>query len=183
MTTIPQFSPGCFGSAIAFKKDDVVCRGCKFAALCEPAHLEAQAALRERYGIKTSAEVFAERDRKRAEEKAIREASRDQSVLSLPKKTQELIDRLDRGNYDVKGKFSRGENPFGASMRFMEIVGHLLLNLKGVRLDRPLIATAFVRKLGWQQGTADAHARMAIQALEHVGAIINNDGVISLRAG
>ncbi|SOC90118.1 hypothetical protein SAMN05216358_0142 [Rhizobium sp. AN5] len=182
MTTIPQYAPGCYGSAVAFKKDDTVCRGCKFASMCEPAHLEAQAVLRERYGIKTSAQVYAERDRRLAEERAEREANRPADMLVLPKKTQELIDRLDRGNYDVKGKFSRGENPFGASMKFMQIVGHLLLNLKNTRIDRALIATAFVKKLDWQQGTADAHARMAIQALEHIGAICNQDGIISLRS-
>jgi hypothetical protein len=181
MTTIPHLAPGCFGSALAFKKDDTVCRGCKFLSLCEPAHLEAQKVLRERYGIKTTQEVLADQKQAREAEKAAREANRNEAVLVLPKKTQELIDRLDRGNYDVKGKFARGENPFGQSMRFMQIVGHLLLNLKNVRLDRALIATAFVKKLEWQQGTADAHARMAIQALEHVGAIINNDGVIALK--
>lgn len=182
MTTIPQFSPGCFGSAIAFKKDDTVCRSCKFAELCEPAHLEAQKALRERYGIKTTQEVLSDRAAAREAEKAAREAAKDNATLALPKKTQELIDRLDRGNYDVKGKLSRGENPFGASMRFMQVVAHLLLNMKG-RIDRPLIATAFVRKFDWQQGTADAHARMAIQALEHIGAIHHQDGVIALRKG
>ncbi|QNG62624.1 hypothetical protein B1VFA_133 [Rhizobium phage B1VFA] len=181
MTTIPEFSPGCFGSAVAFKKDDTVCRGCKFAEFCEPAHLEAQAALRERYGIKTTQQVLSDQKQAREAEKVARQASKDASVLVLPKKTQDLIDRLDRGNYDVKGKFSRGENPFGQSMRFMQIVGHLLLNLKDVRLNRQLLAAAFVKKLEWQQGTADAHARMAIQALEHIGAIANNDGVISLR--
>jgi hypothetical protein len=181
MTTIPEFSPGCFGSAVAFKKDDTVCRGCKFAEFCEPAHIEAQAALRERYGIKTTQQVLSDQKQARDAEKAARQASKDATVLVLPKKTQDLIDRLDRGNYDVKGKFSRGENPFGQSMRFMQIVGHLLLNLKDVRLNRQLLAAAFVKKLEWQQGTADAHARMAIQALEHIGAIANNDGVISLR--
>ena len=181
MSNIPQYAPGCFGSAVAFKKDDTVCRGCKFASLCEPAHLEAQRVLRERYGIKTTQEGLAEQRQQREAEKQQREAIRPAEMLVLPRKTQELIDRLDRGNYDVKGKFSRGENPFGASMKFMQIVGHLLLNLKNARIDRALIATAFVKKLEWQQGTADAHARMAIQALEHIGAITNNDGIISLR--
>lgn len=181
MTTIPEFSPGCFGSAVAFKKEDTVCRGCPFALQCEPAHLAAQSALRERYGIKTTQQVLADQKQARDADKAARQAAKDPATLVLPKKTQDLIDRLDRGNYDVKGKFARGENPFGQSMRFMQIVGHLLLNLKGVRLNRPLLAAAFVKKLDWQQGTADAHARMAIQALEHIGAITNNDGVISLR--
>jgi hypothetical protein len=181
MTTIPQYSPGCFGSAVAFKKDDTVCRLCKFAEACEPAHIEARAVLRERYGIKTSAQVYADRTQQLAEERRQREANRPAEMLVLPKKTQELIDRLDRGNYDVKGKFARGENPFGSSMKFMQIVGHILLNFKSARIDRPLLATAFMKKLDWQQGTADAHARMAIQALEHIGAIINRDGVIELR--
>jgi hypothetical protein len=180
MTTIPQLSPGCFGSAVAFKKDDTVCRGCKFAQLCEPAHLNAQKALRDRYGIKTTQEVLTDRAKARAEEKALREASRDAAALVLPKKTQELIDRLDRGSYDVKGKLSRGENPFGASMRFMQMAAHILLRMPG-DITRATIASAYVRKFEWQQGTADAHARMAIQALEHVGAIINNDGIVSVR--
>jgi hypothetical protein len=179
MTTIPEFSPGCFGSAVAFKKDDTVCRGCKFASMCEPAHIEAQTALRERYGIKTTQEVLADHKQQREAEKAQRQAAKDPATLVLPKKTQDLIDRLDRGNYDVKGKFLRGENPFGASMQFMRLVAHLLLRMP--KVDKGLIATAFVQKLNWQQGTADAHARMAIQALEHIGAIINSDGVISLK--
>ena len=181
MTTIPEFSPGCFGSAVAFKKDDTVCRSCPFAEQCEPAHLEAQQALRERYGVKTTQQVIAHNKQVREAEKAARQAAKDPAALVLPKKTQVLIDRLDRGNYDVKGKFARGENPFGQSMRFMQIVGHILLRLKDGGLDRQLLAAAFVKKLEWQQGTADAHARMAIQALEHIGAITNNDGVISLK--
>ncbi|OWZ90469.1 hypothetical protein B9J07_28195 [Sinorhizobium sp. LM21] len=181
MTTIPEFSPGCFGSAVAFKKEDTVCRACPFAEMCEPAHMEAQTALRERYGIRTTQQVLSDAKQQREAEKAARQAAKDPATLVLPKKTQDLIDRLDRGNYDVKGKFSRGENPFGQSMRFMQIVGHLLIHLKNARLDRQLLAAAFVKKLEWQQGTADAHARMAIQALEHIGAITNNDGVIALK--
>jgi hypothetical protein len=174
MTTIPPFSPGCFGSALAFKEDDVACRSCKFAGECKPMHLSAQKALRERYGIQTTQEVIADEKAKRSEEKAARAAAIDPAALTLPKKVQELILRLDRGNYDIVRKLQNGENPFGASMKFMALVAHLLLRLPQV--DKGLITTAF-----WQENTAEAHARMAIQALEHVGAIDNRDGLVSIR--
>lgn len=179
MTTIPPFSPGCFGSALAFKKGDVACGGCKFAALCEPAHLEAQKALRERFNVQTTAEAAAE---KKAAKAANSATPTDPTALTLPKKTQELIARLDKGNYDIVGSLKRGENPFGAAIPFMKLACHLLL-----RLQQPFsmkgLSTAYVTKFGWQQGTADAHARMAVQALTHIGAVKNTDGMISIRRG
>lgn len=179
MTDIPQFSPGCFGSAIAFKKNDVACGSCPFAALCEPAHLEAQKALRERHNVMTTVEANEAKKRAKVEKETV---PVDPTALSLPKKTQELLARLDRGNYDVVGHLQRGENPFGAAIPFMKLACHLLL-----RLNRPFsargLSTAFETKFGWKHGTADAHARMAIQALTHIGAVDNADGMISIRKG
>ncbi|MGV1754794.1 hypothetical protein [Agrobacterium sp. CG674] len=177
MTFIPPFSPGCFGSALAFKEGDVACSGCKFAQACKPVHLVAQAALRERFGVTTAIQANAEKVKAKDEAAPVNPAA-----LSLPKKTQELVARLDRGQYDVVGSLQRGENPFGSAIPFMKLACHLLL-----RLAQPLsakgLATAYATKFEWQQGTADAHARMAIQALTHVGAVENRDGLISIRKG
>lgn len=174
MTDIPQFSPGCFGSAIAFKATDSACVACPFAALCEPEHVKAQAALRLRLGIETT---YTRKVSKKAEG-----ASVDPSALTLPKKTRELVERLDRGNFDIVGSLKRGENPFMNAMPFMKLACHFLL-----RLQQPFsakgLSTAYVTKLGWQQSTADAHARMAVQALTHIGAVDNVDGMITLRRG
>jgi hypothetical protein len=74
----------------------------------------------------------------------------------------------------------KGENPFDGSMRFLKIVGFLLLRYQKP-LTPTLLSAAFVSKLGWQKPTADAHARIAIQALTHIGAVDNNEGSITLR--
>ena len=66
MTTVPDFAPGCFGSALAFKADDAVCEGCIFKAQCQPVHLEALASLRARLGIKTKDVRDAEREAEKA---------------------------------------------------------------------------------------------------------------------
>lgn len=180
MTDIPKFSPGCFGSALAFKRDDVACRSCKFAELCEPAHLEAQRVLRERYGIQTTQEVIREKNERAAEEKAARRQALDPAALTLPKKVQDLILRIDRGNYDIVGKLQRGENPFGKAIPYMAVICHLLLRVREP-FGRDYVAAAFARKFEWAPGTADAHARMAIKVLEHVGAIDHTDGQIRIR--
>ncbi|MBA8881771.1 hypothetical protein [Phyllobacterium myrsinacearum] len=100
--------------------------------------------------------------------------------LALPKKTQELVDRLDRSNLNVTEKLQKGENPFAGTLPFMRIVAHLL-----IKLDRPLtrqfVAAAFMTKFDWQQNTADAHARMAFQALEHIGAVREMNGTIQIK--
>ena len=177
MTHVPPLSPGCFGSALTFKEEDSVCRGCKFAELCKPAHLDAKAQLQARFGI---TKMSAKSKAAKAEQKKEAARSEDPAVLALPVKVQEIINKLDRGNYQVVEKLRSGENPFGSTMPFMKIACHLLLRIERP-LDRPLLAQAFMHKMNWGQGTADAHARMAIQALTHVGAVDNVDGRISLR--
>lgn len=182
MTTIPQFAPGCYGSALAFKEDDSVCMGCVFKAQCQPVHIEARAALRTRLGIVTPEEA---KIAKAAAPAAPKAAFKDQSAaaLALPKKVQELVDKLDRGGYNVVESLKNGQNPFGAALPYMKIAAHLLIALapRGKSIDRQLLTTAFVSKLGWQENTSEAHARMAIQALTHIGAVDNIDGAIILR--
>lgn len=179
MNTVPPFAPGCFGSALAYKDGDSVCMGCVFQAQCQPVHVEARIALRQRLGIKTPEEIKAEK------QPVAKVVFKDQSpeALALPKKVQELVDKLDRGGYNVVESLKSGQNPFGAAMPFMKIAAHLLLALapRQKTIDRDLLTTAFVSKLGWQENTAEAHARMAIQALTHIGAVENMDGAIILR--
>ena len=182
MTQVPPFAPGCFGSALTFKGDDVACSGCIFRDQCEPAHKIALEELRTRLSITapvTRTDAQAEQAAyKRAEREAL--IARDPEVMSLPVKVQDLVLRLDRGNFQIREKLAQGENPFVHRIPFMAIVAHLLLRMREP-VDRHIISTCFVQKLNWQQGTADAHARMAIQLLTHIGAVDNMDGRISLR--
>jgi hypothetical protein len=168
---IPAYSPGCFGSALTFKATDLVCQRCPYATQCKPAHEQALAQLRHKFGIavaETPAPVPAA------------PVALDPAALSLPKKVQDLLMKLDRGNYDVVGKLQRGENPFGAAIPFMAVACHVLLRL-GRPMDRDFLATAFMKKFGWQKQTADEHARIAIYGLMYVGAVVSNDGLISIK--
>lgn len=170
--TIPQFAPGCFGSALTYREGDMVCRRCPFAKACGDEHLVAMERLRERLGI-----VVKPRRKKPVEAK---EEIADPSRLALPNKVQKLLERLDKEAFDVVAKLRRGENPFLTTLPFMAVACHLLIKLDGP-LSQTLLAAAMVKKLGWKDVTASAHARMALQALEHVGAITLTDGMAVMR--
>lgn len=152
----------------------MICRACKFAEACEPAHHAALTALRARYGITPTPHV--------AKKEKVQKTTVDPTASVMPKKAMELVERLDRGQFDVTGSLKRGENPFVKGMNFMRVACHLLLRAPEP-FNREFLAAAFVKSLGWKQNTADAHARMAIHALTHVGAVDNRDGRISIRRG
>lgn len=94
--------------------------------------------------------------------------------MVLPVKVRRLIEKLDAASLHITEKMSQGVNPFEGKVPFLQIACHLLMRL-GRPLPRPMLAQAFVQKLGWQQNTADAHARMAFQALAHIGAIVDTE--------
>jgi hypothetical protein len=169
---IPAYSPGCFGSALTFKATDLVCQKCPFAAQCQPAHQVALQLLRAKFGM---APVPVKEVVETQPAPAI-----DPVVLTMPKKVQALLAKLDKGNYDVVGKLQQGENPFGAALPFMAVACHVLLRL-GRPMDKDFLATAFMKKFGWQKQNADEHVRIAFSALLHVGAVVSNDGLISIK--
>jgi len=170
MTDIPSFSPGCFGSALAYKDNDSVCGSCIFSAECRPLHFANKQALQERFGLTPA--------------RPARTAPASvENAVPLPKKVRELLQRISKSGIQVSERLARGENPFdGTAMNYMKVVCHLLLRYPGP-LDRELIATAFTTKLAWRPDTAEAHARMAIQALTHLGVVNNQEGSIVLRRG
>ena len=171
MSQVPEFSPGCFGSALAFREDIPVCLSCNFREQCKPIHIDNLAKLREHYGIKVAVPRI---------KRAPVVVSTDESLLRLPKKVRELVERIDRSSIRITENLMKGLNPFETEFPFMRVACHLLL-----RLDRPinqkLLSAAFMKKMNWLEGTADSHARMAIYILVHVGAVDHIDGQISLR--
>jgi hypothetical protein len=172
---IPSFAPGCFGSALAFEEAAPVCSVCKFAEACRPLHESNLMILRERVGVKGKGNKNAKNPL------VVDKPAAAPAELTLPKKVQALVEKLDNSSLFVTEKLKRGENPFSQpGMSFMKIAAHLLLKMTKP-LDRPTLAYAFTAKLGWTDGTADSHARMAIQALTHIGAVENVDGLITLR--
>lgn len=170
MIRVPDLAPGCFGSALAFQADDMICSRCVFAAQCEPVHIIAKSELRKRFGIEIK------------EPKKTTIKHEDGTIETvLPKRTQIFIDRINNANFDIVGKLQRGVNPFGSSMKFLAVACHLFLRMPAVKHEH--ITAACIHALKCQSNTADAYARIAVQVLTHVGAIDSNDGVMTIKRG
>ena len=168
---IPSFAPGCFGSVIAFSETDVVCVNCTFAESCQKAHMRVKNELQMRFGITVP---------KRRRKITVDPETGD-TTLMLPSKTQKLLNSLDVSADDVCGSLQRNINPFREKgPKYLSLLCHLL-----VRMHQPIksddLVMAFVTKFGWKKDTAKVHARTAVQALEHVGAIRRIDGLICLK--
>lgn len=176
-TSIPFLAPGCFGSALMFNGSDMVCRACTLSQQCEPKHLLALAMMRERHGI--IAPLSRSKPQMRVE--AI-EKTEDPGVMTLPKKVRELLERIDRGSFNIVEKMKQGLNPFAGrpEMKFMLVACHMILNPKAM-VTQGLLEAGMIKALGHSEGTASAHARMAIQALVHVGAVAIENGIIKVR--
>ena len=172
MTTIPKFAPGCYGSALAFDIEQSVCRRCAFATSCQTLHQENLAALRARFGIVAKPKPAAPPP----------EADKiNPATMMLPKKVREHIERIERAGIKITDKLRAGENPFPTSgFAFLRVACHLLLNLPKP-VDQKLLTFALEAKLNWRHDLANAHARMALQVLTHVGAVDELEGKFVLR--
>lgn len=165
--SIPPLAPGCFGSALAFDASAPVCSICKFSASCKVLHEENMEALRDRMGLQI----------KKVTKKPGRPAAAN--GMTPAKKVLEWVDVIEKKGIKVTEAFREGRNPFdGQGIVFMRIVGHMLL--KG-RVNRGDLSMAFQKLLKWQDSTADAHARIGLQVLAHIGAIDLVDGAATLR--
>lgn len=165
MTSIPNFSPGCFGSALGYQDDSPICKNCPFKDECIPLHDENLATLRAKFGITP---------KQKAVKASTARPNPAAGVMALPAKVQALVDKLDAANLRIGEKLLRGENPFEGKVPFLQVACHLLLRL-GRPVERSLLSQALTHKFGWQQNTADAHARMAFQALAHIGVIVESE--------
>jgi len=175
MTLNPQFAPGCYGSAIAFKKTDLVCTNCPFASQCEPVHLQSKIALQEQFGIvlnkpapiiKTVPVVVPTVD--------------PIVAISLPEPVQAIIQALNQTGKSVLGALQSGATPFSGREPYLQILGLLLIKLKQP-MSRNLIAAAFAQRLGCSDTTAKQQAGYTVLAMLHIGAIHVVDGLITLK--
>lgn len=173
---VPFLAPGCYGSALLFKSDDMVCGACPFREACEPVHELSLAAMREKLGV-----VAPKRTRIVANKIAMNNIP---ERAGLPKKVRELLASLDKLSLDIRSKMTEGVNPFTdlGKMRFMEITCHLIMNLR-IPVTQQIIRLGLKSKLEWADGTASAHARMAVQALEHLEVVeVSEYGTIKVRS-
>lgn len=173
---VPYLAPGCFGSALSFRKTGMVCAACPFMSQCEPVHKESLATMRSHFGI---AEPEGE---KLSSVETLANINEPSERLTLPKKVRELLVKIDRASLDIAEKMKSGANPFSGveSFRYLQIACHLIMKFEAP-VTQKLISAGLRRAMSWSEGTADAHARMAVQALEHVGAINNCDGILSVK--
>ena len=170
---VPEFSPGCYGSVLAYKETDMICGACVFKEQCAVAHAINIERMRELLGVKVAPPFM----QKKEESKPV---VTDPARLSLPKKVQTLLGKLDLGGYDVLGKLRLGKNPFDGTLPEMAIACHLLLKLNRP-LDRELLITSLMTKKKWSRATAEEQARVVNYALIHVGAASSSNGMITLK--
>lgn len=166
---IPKFAPGCFGSSIAFSTDDI-CRNCPFFEACQDVHCRVVQELREKYGVTVP----------KKKQRAKVDPNGD-TTLALPIKTQNVLNKLDTSADDICGLIKKNINPFqNKGPKYLSLLCHLLIRTKQP-INPDFLITAFMTKFNWKEDTAKVHARIATQALEHVGAIKRVDGVIFLK--
>ena len=176
MLTSNDLRPGCFGFALAYRDDAAECLSCPFSGECAAVSAAQLARRRAELGIKPK-EIVKQAPRPVAPVEAHATA-----VLTegLPKKVEELLQRLDRDGIRVTEALARRENPFTSSPAFLRVACHLLLNLS-TGFDRKTLKLALTKKLGWSEGTAAAHATQAFQALSALGAATEENGRLILR--
>lgn len=164
----PELAPGCFGSALAFSKTDMVCSACPFAKTCEPAHMKSKMALKEKFGIgfKEKAKIVAKTEKGTVE-------------LTTDKKTEAVLKWIEMMNVGVHDKLKQGINPFGSKTRFLSIFCHMLLTRP--RSNNAQMVVAMMATLKCDEKSANAYLRIAAKAMLHLGVIENKDGIYELR--
>lgn len=174
MSEIPNFAPGCFGSALAYQEDHQFCKSCKFAEQCKPLHERNLAILRQRCNVRDKP--------KRFEIAKTTEENPYPSATILTDKIQAYIDRIENSGIRITEAFAKGENPFKpSSLKFLHVAAHILLRLKQP-LRPEILAQAYMGHLKCSQNTADFYARTAFQIFRHVGAVDEIDGGYRLRS-
>jgi hypothetical protein len=167
MTQIPNFAPGCFGSALAYQADNTACQNCKFKEACFPLHEANLATLREKLHVPNRYKV-----RERKPEEVI------QQGLDVPKKVRDMAAKLDKADLRVIERLRKGENPFAGFSAYLKIAAHVLLKRSA---SQELLTKVYLSATKMSPDSANSHARMAIQCLVHIGAVDLVDGVATLR--
>lgn len=148
MTERPHYAPGCFGSSIHFKADEI-CGACAYAAECEPVHRRAKAQLQDFFGIQVKTPTRASG--------------------ALPVKVKHIFDEAGKSEQEVRDAIQNGQNPYPLKEGFLGIVCHLILSFPGIQ--RPAIAEALGRSRQLNRETSNTYARFALQILAHCGAV------------
>lgn len=83
-----NFAPGCFGSALAFRSQDLVCRQCPLNERCGLISEQNMAALRAKYSLK------------------------EKKLPPLEEKVKKVVTALRKANLNIRANVVEGKNPF-----------------------------------------------------------------------
>lgn len=177
--TAPEMAPGCYGRAMSYRSGTPECDLCPLATSCAPLSIARTQAIRARLGI--VAKPPKPPVVSKMPEPAAAIAYRQAMGMSLPVKVIDLLGRIERSGIRVTETLARGENPFTETPAFMRVICHLLLR-RPQGLNRRTITMALMHQFKWQETTATPHTTQAIQALAALGAIRDQDGIVSLKS-
>ncbi len=177
---VPFLAPGCFGSALMFKATDMVCSACPFHTDCGVKHEVALALLRQQLGVTVAQKSV----KQEVVHRPAPHPAEEPVAMTMPKKVKELIERFDRGSYDIVAQMQKGINPFVnlPGLKFMKIACHMIMKTDRHPATQKFLQAGMIHALHHTEATAAAHARMALQALLHIGAIEQTDGVYRVKA-
>lgn len=167
---VPEFAPGCFGSALAYSTTDMICRACPFESRCEPVHQHAKAILKARFG------VTAQREPKVKAAKPVE----GPVLVNTCQRTEALLKWIEGMKIGVVDKLRAGVNPFGAKTKHLAVICHLLLN-KPVTTE-PMMITALETVLKCQRKNAEDYMRICLRVLDHLGAIAKTQTGYTVRS-
>lgn len=164
---VPDMAPGCFGSAINFDADDMICRSCPFAKLCEPAHLRARDILRERHGIVVKQPL-----------KKVPKAE-PPPPPPLGPKGEAVVKYIKHAQIDVRELLRQKVNPFEDQPKFMKIACALLLSMGTV--EPKMIEQEMAAGCGFDSKKAHDFTNLSVRVLQFLDVVSFAGGVVSLK--
>ncbi len=102
--------------------------------------------------------------------------------LTLPRKVQAVLARIEHAGVKVTEALRRGKNPFQHNwLRFLYVACAILLLRQERGATREEVIDAFQKKMEWSEATAAAHFAQAVHALRALGAADVINGRLQLR--
>lgn len=151
----PNFVPGCFGSALAYRSKDLVCRQCPLTERCGLLSEQNKAALRAKYGIKAK------------------------PASPVDQQVAKVVNALRKLNLNIRSRLVKYENPFEPTQPALYFMTEIMLELH--KRKKPAtekwLATAVSQKM---QSDQKGVVHVLCKAFEELGLLARSDNTIYL---
>ncbi|NIH77461.1 hypothetical protein FHV99_004713 [Ochrobactrum sp. P20RRXII] len=151
----PNFVPGCYGSALAYRSKDLVCRQCPLSERCGLLSEQNKAALRAKYGVKAK------------------------PVSPTDQKVAKVVGALRKLNLNIRSKLVKYENPFATTQPALFFMTEIMIELH--KLKKPAtekwLAAAVSQKMQSDQKGA---IHILCKAFEELGLLARSENSIYL---